>query len=187
MDGSIRLELPARQDGPQDIASVLGRFGRMVKLSLRAHNLRRHGIDDEDVEQEVRIRLWTALVREPDKEMPAAYVQKVVFSAVVDAVRREGVRRRDIDADADGCAGEFPDPCRQPDAYLAQRQWADHLHRSIAQLAPRRRRPVQLFLLGYSFQETADACRLTLDACSKLVRRGLADLRSRLRDHRGPD
>src|SRR5688572_7860125 len=101
MDGTIRMESPARQEAPRDIASVLSRFGRMVKLSLRAHNLTRHGIDDEDVEQEVRIRLWTALEREPGKELPAAYVQKVVFSAVVDAVRRERVRRRDIQADVD--------------------------------------------------------------------------------------
>ena len=57
MDGTIRMEPASRaREQPQDITAVLCRFARTVKLSLRSHNLKRHGIDDEDVEQEVRIR-----------------------------------------------------------------------------------------------------------------------------------
>jgi RNA polymerase sigma-70 factor (ECF subfamily) len=172
---------------PRDIASVLMRFARMVKLSLRSHHLTRHGIDEDDVEQEIRIRLWNALERDPGKDFPAAYVQKVVFSAVIDAVRRERVRRRDLQSEVDVCDGEHPDQSRQPDSVLAQGQWADHLRYSLGKLPVRRRRPVQLFLLGYTLQEIADRCGLTLDAGSKLVRRGLGDLRRLLREHRSPD
>ena len=185
MDGTMQGQ--AVEDVPRDIGAVLARFGRMVRLSLRSHNLKRHGIDDDDVEQEVRIRLWTTLARNPDKELPASYVQKVVFSTVIDAVRRERVRSRDLMSGEECNAYEFPDPGRQPDTLLAHRQWTQHLRRCIGQLPYRRRVPVQLFLLGYSLQEVADARRLTLDAGSKLVRRGLADLRALLREHHSPD
>lgn len=185
MDGSIQA--PQRGASPDEINSLIARFGRMVRLSLRSHNLTRHGVDHEDVEQEVRIRLWTALAREPGKELPAAYVQKVVFSAAVDAVRRERVRCREFQSDIACHELDIPDTSRQPDTLLAQRQWAEHLHRCIEQLPRRRRAPVRLFLLGYSLQEVSDACRLTLDAGSKLVRRGLADLRASLREHRHSD
>ena len=185
MDGTIQVQ--ACRDAPQDISAVLTRFGRLVRHSLRSHNLTRHGIDHDDVEQEIRIRLWTALEREPDKELPTAYVQKVVFSAVVDAVRRERARGRDLLVGVDCAEGEYSDACRPPDSCLAQRQWVDHLHRCLARLPRRRKAPVQLFLLGYTLQEVSDACRLTLDAGSKLVRRGLADLRALLQEHRAPD
>lgn len=191
MGGTLELEpeksrglasrcIPSPPSG--GLAAVLSRFARMVKMSVRSHNLGRHGIDEDDIEQEIRIRLWSALERQPAKELPGAYVQKVVFSVVVDAVRRERVRRLDLQHEADCHGADYSDITRQPDALLAQRQWTDHLHQCICRLPPRRRRPVQLFLLGYTLQEVANVNGITLDAGSKLVRRGLADLRRLLRE-----
>jgi RNA polymerase sigma-70 factor (ECF subfamily) len=183
MDGALEFE---RRPVHAELAATISRFARMVKTTVRSHNLARHGIDEDDVEQEVRIRLWTALAREPSRQLPGAYVQRVVFSAVVDALRRERVRRRDLQDDF-GRADDLPDLARQPDALVAQRQWTEFLHRCIERLPARRQFPVQLYLLGYSFQEVAHANGITLDAGSKLVRRGLADLRALLKEYRRPD
>lgn len=183
MDGA--LEFDHRPDQAA-LAAAISRFARMVKTSVRAHNLARHGIDEEDVEQEVRIRLWTALARDPHRQLPSTYVQKVVFSAVVDAMRRERVRRRDLQDDP-GSTEALPDLSRQPDALFAQRQWTEFLHQCIGRLPARRQLPVELYLLGHSFKEVAHANGITLDAGSKLVRRGLADLRALLSEYRRPD
>ncbi len=163
-----------------ELAELIGRFTRYVRARLRTHDLARHGLDEDDIEQEVRIRLWAMLDRDPDKALPPAYIQKIIFSVVVDAVRRERTRGREWATDFDPENSQFVDHGWQPDVVVSNLQWARRLTAGLGELGPRRRRPVQLFLLGYTMRETAEALGLSVDAASKLVRRGLADLRKTL-------
>ena len=155
--------------------------GKIVRARLRGHDLKRQGIDEDDVEQDVRIRLWNTLERESTRDLSTAYVQKVVLSAVIDALRRERARRREFGQDIESVEA-IHDHGRQPDLMLAQDQWMEHLRHCIDQLPLRRRRPVRLYLLGYTLQELSDLNGLSVDAGSKLVRRGLAELRRLLGD-----
>lgn len=177
MDGAGRIDAQSRDAA---LEAVLMRFAKAVRHRLRTHDLRRLGIDEEDVEQDVRIRLWTTLQRDPSLEPSAAYVQRVVLSAIIDAVRRARTLRRDLSHDLQGVEATQPDQGRSPDMHLAQFQWLDLVDGCIARLPARRQAPVRLHLLGYSMQELSELNGLTLDAGSKLVRRGLADLRSLL-------
>lgn len=164
-----------------DLDAALARFSKIVRARLRVHDLRRHGIDEDDVEQDVRIRLWNALARESARDLSGAYVQKVVVSAVIDAVRRERARRSEFGQGLEAVEATHADQGRQPDLLLAEEQWMDHVQRCIERLPLRRQRPVRLYLLGYTMQELSDLTGLSLDAGSKLVRRGLAELRLTLR------
>ena len=101
----------------------------------------------------------------------------MVLSAVIDAVRRERTRRCEFGQDLESVEATHADPGRQPDLLLAQDQWMEYVRRCIGRLPLRRQRPVRLYLLGYTIQELSDLNGLTLDAGSKLVRRGLAELR----------
>ena len=181
----VRERTPAQAAEPLvavDLDAILARFGKVVRARLRAHDLRRHGIDEDDVEQDVRIRLWNTLERESVRDLTGAYVQKVVLSAVIDAVRRERTRRCESGQDLDSVEATHADPGRQPDLMLAHEQWLAQLRGCIERLPLRRQRPVRLYLLGYTMQELSDLNGLSLDAGSKLVRRGLAELRRLLGD-----
>ncbi len=73
--------------------------------------LDKHGIDPADVEQEVRIRLWRALERDRSGAFAASYIQRVVASTVIDALRRAEVRAAEPLPDEDdepGSVGEDP-------------------------------------------------------------------------------
>lgn len=185
-EGSAARAAPASPPA-LDFDAVLARFAKVIRARLRAHDLRRHGIDEDDVEQDVRIRLWNTLERESSHDLSSAYVQKVVLSAVIDAVRRERTRRSEVGQDLEAVEATHADQGRQPDLLLAQTQWMDHVLHCIERLPLRRQRPVRLYLLGYTIQELSDLCGLSLDAGSKLVRRGLAELRSMLREQSGRD
>ena len=76
------------------LKALIERFGARVRAQIRQHRLDQHGIDIEDVEQEVRIRLWNALQRDPKAQLPASYIQRTVMSVLVDAVRRQPNRCR---------------------------------------------------------------------------------------------
>ena len=74
---------------PVDAAleALLSRYARRLRQQIESHRLSDHGIDADDIEQEVRIRLWRALERDPNAVLPASYIQRVVVSVLVDEVR----------------------------------------------------------------------------------------------------
>ena len=167
----------------QALQVLVARFGAKVRAQIARHRLDRHGIDADDVEQEVRIRLWATLQRDPNALLPASYVQRTVMSVLVDAVRRAEARPAEalpedveqFDAEPLGQATKAPEAAAE-DGQLAQAVAA-----AIAALPERRRRPLQLYLQGFTVPEVAELCELTFDATRKLVYRGLDELKARLR------
>jgi RNA polymerase sigma-70 factor (ECF subfamily) len=167
----------------QALRRLIERFGSRVRAQIARHRLDRHGIDPDDVEQEVRIRLWNTLQRDPNALLPASYVQRTVMSVLVDAVRRAEARPVEalpeepelLEAEPLGQAAQ------RPDDSAAQGQLATALAVAIAALPERRRRPLQLYLQGFTVPEVAELCGLSFDAGRKLVYRGLDEVKARLR------
>ena len=160
---------------------LLNRFTARVKAQIESNRLFQHGIEVDDVVQDVRIRLWKALERDPNADFPASYIQKVVATAVVDAIRRAQVRATEPLPDTEEGEAELPDRTPEPDHAAFDAQQVAGVASCIAQLSPRRRRPLQLYLQGFQLQEVADLSGLTLDAARKLIYRGLDEVKERLR------
>lgn len=165
----------------QKLNELLQRFASRVRAQIVSNSMSLHGIDPDDVEQEVRIRLWRALERDPNADFPASYIQRVVTTAIIDAVRRAQVRVAEPLPEAkDGV--ELRSAAPSPEMQASDTSKMEALVQCIAQIPPRRRRPLQLYLQGFGLQEAADLCGLTLDAARKLIYRGLDDVRTRMRD-----
>ena len=165
---------------PTRLDLLLRRFAARVRAQIESNRLIQHGIDPDDVEQEVHIRLWKALERDPNADFPASYIQKVVVTVMVDAVRRAQARPAEALPDAEQGEAELADAGVEPDRAATEAQQMARLGECLAGLSPRRRRPLQLYLQGYALQEVADLNGLTLDAARKLVYRGLDELKQRL-------
>lgn len=165
---------------PVRLEQLLRRFGQRVRAQIESNRLIQHGIDPDDVEQEVRIRLWRALERDPNADFPASYVQKVVVTVMVDALRRVQARPADALPEPEDGGEELHDEGVRPDRAATEAQQMACLRACLSDLSPRRRRPLQLYLQGYQLQEIADLNGLTLDAARKLVYRGLDEVKQRL-------
>ena len=162
------------------LEALLARFGARVRAQIESNRLNHHGIDPEDVEQEVRIRLWKTLERDPNAELPASYIQRTVASALVDAVRRAQVRPTEALPESEDGVVDLPGLGHGPDRSTLDAQHVEHLRSCMQALPARRRLPLQLYLQGYALQEIADLTDLTLDAARKLVYRGLDEIKQRL-------
>ncbi|MBL0223216.1 MAG: sigma-70 family RNA polymerase sigma factor [Xanthomonadales bacterium] len=91
------------------LEQVLSDFGSRLGALMRSYRLDRHGIDPDDVEQEVRIRLWKAISRDRSGAFHASYVQKVVATTVIDALRRAEVRAAEPLPEDDDEPGQLPE------------------------------------------------------------------------------
>lgn len=158
-------------------------YGIRVKRLLQAYGLDKHGIDPADVEQEVRIRLWHALERDRSGAFHASYVQRVVSSTVIDALRRAQVRATEPLPEDDEEPTDLGEGPVSPERSAGDVEKMQGLERCLAEIPERRRLPIVLNLQGFSLQEIADLAGISsVEAARKLVSRGMDELKIRLRD-----
>jgi RNA polymerase sigma-70 factor (ECF subfamily) len=158
-------------------------YGARVKGLLQTYGLDKHGIDPADIEQEVRIRLWHALERDRSGAFHASYVQRVVASTVIDALRRAQVRATEPLPDEGDETVEIGEAPIGPERRAGDAERMQGLERCMAEIPERRRLPIALHLQGFSLQEIVDLAGIpSVEAARKLVSRGLEELKSRLRE-----
>jgi RNA polymerase sigma factor (sigma-70 family) len=174
---------------PQDpihvrLEELFRAYGARVKGLLKTYGLDKHGIDPADIEQEVRIRLWHALERDRFGAFHASYVQRVVASTVIDAIRRAQVRATEpLPGEDDEQPAELGEGPAGPEHSAGDAERMLGLERCMGEIPERRRLPIALHLQGFSLQEIADLAGISsADAARKLVSRGLEELKGRLRE-----
>lgn len=178
MYGWSGVGTPMTDDLNARYARLLDEFG--VRLRKLVEIRCRGTIDADDVEQEVRIRLWQALERDRNAPFSASYIQKAVASAVIDAHRRATVRAAEPLPDPAG-----PEPLVEPgrpDRSASADEELKLLAQAIDALPPRRQLPMRLHLQGFSLVEIARLTASSDEAVRKLVSRGLEELKARLRE-----
>jgi RNA polymerase sigma factor (sigma-70 family) len=75
--------------------ALIERWAGFVRGTLRQIDHRLPEADLEELEQDVRLRLWQALKLENNFDKPASFIRKVVLSVSIDAARRRQVRGSD--------------------------------------------------------------------------------------------
>lgn len=167
----------------QRIERLLADYGAKVRALVAGHGLARHGIDPDDVEQEVRIRLWRAVERDRSAAFHASYIQQVVASTVIDALRRAKVRAAEaLPDDAEEGENFLPDETVGPEQRASAGQHLEALQACLAQIPERRRLPIAMHLQGFAQKEIADLVGTSEEAARKLISRGLAELKELLRE-----
>lgn len=160
---------------------LLADYGARVRGLIARHGLEQHGVDPADIEQEVRIRLWKALERDRNAAFHASYIQRVVLSAAIDAIRAAQARPVEgLPDDESAEAGVLVEPAPGPEQRARGAQDFSRVAACMAQLPDRRREAVELHMQGFSMREIGTLVGVSEEAARKLLDRGLQTLRERL-------
>ncbi len=162
------------------LEALLREYGARLRALIASHGLAKHGIDPDDVEQEVRIRLWQALERDRNVVLRASYIQRVVLTVVVDRVRRAKVRLAEPLPEDDEPVLWNIDTNASPEQRSRDDQFIEVVTRCLASLPETRRVALAFHLQGYSWDETAELTGVSAEAARKLAARGLAELKTQL-------
>jgi RNA polymerase sigma-70 factor, ECF subfamily len=177
----------ARRVRDARLQELLSRYGDLLRRTIAKVCPQTMGLSVEEIEQDARVRLWSALKSERDIVHPVSYVYKVAVSAALRAIRRAKARREDQlqeeDTGHEGGPSEAlrTRPDASPDAVAERREWVRKIDRAMRHLAENRRRAARLHLRGMTTQEIADILGWSEPKARNLVHRGLRDLRARLR------
>ena len=177
--GRPRLEIE------EEFGRVLKAYGSFMSIEVRKFDLAKHGLDPEDLLQDVRVRIWQ-IIRDRRKifSLPA-YIKKIISSAVIDQLRK---RQRD-----DGLLKreEQIKISEQKDLY----SWETHrkkameeaVGRAVERLISSRRQVVKLYLVGLTISEISSYLNWTPDKTRNLLYRGLADLKETIKGMEAED
>lgn len=166
-----------------ELERLLSGFRGRLKAIIAQRCPPRLGLDADEIEQEVRIRLWKVLASERVVEHPASYLQRVTLSVIVDLLRRRSARPNLDQAEAleDMDSESLADSARADPLQQAQSAAAGAaVMQALAQLPERRRRPVQLHLQGFGTAQVGQLLGISEAAARNLVYRGLEELRELL-------
>jgi RNA polymerase sigma-70 factor (ECF subfamily) len=173
--------MPLDPDLRQRLHRLLVDYGAKVRALIEGHGLGHYGIDAADVEQEVRIRLWKALERDRNAAFHTSYIQRVVLSTVIDAIRAANSRPAEPLPEAFEQADlAFVEPSAGPERRAGGAADFDRVVACLAELPERRRKAVALHLQGFSLREIGEFSGTSEEAARKLLDRGMETLRERL-------
>jgi RNA polymerase sigma factor (sigma-70 family) len=164
------------------VRQLLADYGTKVRILVERHGLAKYGIDGADVEQEVWIRLWRAIKREPQATFNSCYIQRVVMSTAIDAIRAASRRPTEPLPDEDNEGIPLIEPNANPERAAVWSQKANLVAEHLRRLPKRRRVAVQLCFAGFTAQEIGEQIGTSHEAARKMIDRGLTTLRGCLSD-----
>lgn len=167
-----------------EFAAVLDRHEGRLRALIQQRLSPGDGLDAEDLAQEVRIRLWRAMSTEKGVTHLASYIQKTVFSVVIDALRRRDARREQALDEVLSAEVEHVDerPQAAPEQLAMRHGQAVLVRTALASIPERRRLPAQLLLQGFNASEIASMLNLSDASARNLAYRGVDDLKLALKE-----
>lgn len=173
--------------GAEDrLAELLGRYSGFLRRTILRVCPRAMGLSCDDIEQEARLRLWSALKNETEIAYPGSYIYKVAVSATLRAIRQAKARREDQLDELGVVNGPPPEtfqasPEASPEAIAERRECIRKIDAALQQLRKNRRLAVGLHLQGMTTREIGELLGWSEAKARNLVHRGLTDLRRHLR------
>jgi len=167
----------------QDTKAVIEQFSRLIRQVIQRNLHRGDGIDLEDVEQEVRVKIWTFLKKGKKIDNLPSYIKRVAYSKTIDELRKAMKQRpsnepeslRRVFAGADQIAAPPTELC--PESRLDERETRESLREMVDSLGGSRRKVLRLFLKGQTIEEISSSLRWDKAKVRHLFYRGIDDLR----------
>jgi RNA polymerase sigma factor (sigma-70 family) len=162
-----------------ELEAILGRFASFIKMHLLKYNPGRHGLEVDDLFQEVKIKIWRVLGHERKIHNLASYIRKIVDSTVIDQLRKMKRQEHIYNHEVEKRITE--QKSRYPLESMREIDLKETIAGALEALLESRRKAVQLYLLNMSLEEIAAFYAWSKDKTRNLLYRGLADLRAKLR------
>jgi len=164
----------------KEFENIIFKFAGFIRIHLLKFYPYRYGLDIDDLVQEIKIKIWKILINEKKITNLSSYIRKIIDSTVIDHIRK--IKREDniFSIESDKRASELKN--KYIDNPIQDNELKDLIGHAVESLIETRKRAVKLFLLDMSIDEIAEYYNWSRDKTRNLLYRGLADLKSRVKE-----
>ncbi len=179
--------------------AVVERYALLISRVIQNNLHSGDGVDREDIEQEVRLRIWTFLKKGKKIENLPSYIKRVAYSTTIDELRKAMKQRPSRQPEdmkrllSETGLVSAPGGDYSPEKRLEQIEARDTVRAMVGTLSGNRRKVLELFLTGLDIEEICDSLKWEKARVRHLFYRGIDDLKQRSRsaadgpDHHLPD
>jgi len=167
--------------------AIVEKFALLIRQVIQRNLHRSDGIDLEDIEQEVRLRIWVFLKKGKKIENLPSYIKRVAYSTTIDELRKAMKQRlsrhpedlKRVFAGASLVASRGQD--FSPEGRFDEGETRDTVWAMVDTLSDNRQRVLKLFLLGLSLEEIGVSLKWEKAKVRHFFYRGIDDLKQRIR------
>lgn len=164
-----------RHPAEAEFRQLIERFAGLMRATLRQIDHRMIEADLQELEQDIRLKLWQTLVAEGNFDKPAGFIRKVVVSVSIDAARKRLVRGGDSEH-VEISDVEIADLDR--DQAMEMRGELQALATRLTREAPESAQVLSLYLQGFSTAETGTLMGWTEAKARNVLYRYLDEIRA---------
>lgn len=155
--------------------AILNSQAQFIHYQVLTFNLPKHGLDPEDVIQDIKIRIWKLICKEKVIKNHRPYIRKIIYSSIIDQFRKHRREEDFFRFEAHRHVSELESSYNKES--LRKMAMAETVGRAVERLIETRRQVVKLYLLNLNICEIANYLGMSQDKIRNLLYRGLADLR----------
>jgi len=177
------------QDLESQISEVIENFSFLIRRIVANHVFQKDGIDLEDIEQEVKIKIWTFLKKGKKVDKLPSYIKKVALTTTIDELRKmlkQSPSRELPDLKklySYGCLEDGGKEAWSPEHLLRNKEMGLLIQEAVESLGENRKRVLRLYLRGMSVEDISNSLSWDKTKVRHLLYRGIDDLRQKI----GPD
>jgi RNA polymerase sigma factor (sigma-70 family) len=172
MLGFFRRRHPAEAE----FRALIERYAGLMRATLRQIDRKLSEADLQELEQDVRLKLWQALSVEGNFDKPASYVRRIVINVSIDAARKKIVRGNDAEhldyAELDLADYDHANA-------MELRSELSALIKTLTQQAPESADALGLYLKGFTTEEIGALMGWSEAKARNLLYRYLDEIRSK--------
>ena len=159
----------------------LDEISRSVKAILLKNFPGIAGPEREDIEQEIKLKLWKMVRRGKDIRNLKSYLGRMVYTTALDVIAKRGHHVSLDNLPVEGRSAALGDDGRPgPEALAERSQMRDRIRAAMDGLPERRRAVLELHLTGQDIEQMAGRLGWSSHRVRHLLYRGLGDVRKKL-------
>jgi len=171
------------EDIEGQIRDIINRYSGLIRSVIQNHLHAGDGLDPQDIEQEIRIKLWKSIRKGKKIDKLPSYLKKMAYTATVDELRRLRKQAPDRDIYSWGrmlliLEGGSTEPGEAiPEEDYVRREDTRILGSIIEKLSPDRKCVLRLYASGFSIDEICEFFGWDRTRVRHLLYRGIDDIR----------
>jgi len=166
---------------------IVEKYSSLIRYVIAINLHKTDAVNLEDVEQEVKIKIWKFLKKGKKVDNLPSYIKRVAYTSTIDELRK--MRKQNPAAEAEALSNmylisrikEFGNPENSPEIHIDGIEERESLKEMIDSLSENRKQVLRLYLTGMSIEEICEFFDWDKTKVRHLLYRGIDELKEKMK------
>lgn len=171
-----------------NVKDVIDKFSSLIRYVILKNLHKTDDIDLEDIEQEVKIKIWKFLKKGKKVERLPSYIKRVVYTTTVDELRK--MRKQAPSRELDKLKNIYSFSksiiieagMNSPERLLEEKELKLSLRKLIDSLNNNRKHVLRFYMNGMSIEEICEIFNWDKTKVRHLLYRGIDDIKEKIKN-----